>query len=540
MDVIKSTGLLDTVIRIWSTVLQQDESELHPDAHFVLQGGDSLQLARILARIRTELGVNLPLHELPSFSTPRKMAWCCEACLPEASTGEQPCGEIAAAGSAVQGGSGGIRYPATGMQQGLWYAEQLGAIGSLYSNAVLLHFSGSLRVPLLRKSVRALFARFPLLGSRFQLDTHKRVLSGVLPGTGDEGAWRDVDVISCDNAELYARVQQVQAQPCNFAEGGLFRSVLFITAVQQCHLLLCCHHLICDGWSGGLLLQTLASCYSELLENDLDHALKADTAFPDYALREQASWSVLKEQDIAWWRGQLAGAELAQQWIWQRSPVARWPHRVQHTQLHIPATVLEVCKRGARQADVSLFIYMQLACKLALQRFSGADDQVLGIPVTERELQEENSVGCYLRMLVARTCFTGSSTFAELLQQEAKLFQDARQRLIPLNLLANVLQPRLLPDGNPWFSVVFAFQNFPAHACTWTGLEVTVEAVQPSLAQFALKFEILPGRDSWLLQLEYAQALFTRQQMQELGVLYLALLEHQRLHQLVPAAGTYW
>ena len=540
MDVIKSKGLLDTVICIWSVVLKQDATELHPDTHFLLQGGDSLQLARILARIRAELGVNLPLGELSSFSTPRKMACCCEASLLRVSPLGQSCGEKTDAGTVLQGGAAELLYPATGMQQGLWYAEQLGAIGSLYSNAVLIHFSGSLQVPLLRKSVCALFARFPLLGSRFQLDIRNRVLSGVLPGTGEEGAWRDLEVISCNNVELYSRVKKILAQPCNFAEGGLFRCVLFITAEQQCHLLLCCHHLICDGWSGGLLLQTLASCYSILLDSDCEPVIKADTAFRDYALRERASCSAVNGQDIAWWRGQLAGAELAQQWIWQRNMAASWPHRVQHTRLGIPASVLEDCKRNARQTNVSLFTYMQLACKLALQRFSGVDDQVLGIPVTERELQEESSVGCYLRMLVARTCFTGASTFAELLEQEAKFFQSARQRLIPLNLLARELQPCLLPDGNAWFSVLFAYQNYPEHTCMWNGLDVTVETVHPCLGQFALKFEILPGCNSWLLQLEYAQGLFSQQQVHELGMLFLSILEHQPLHQLVPATGTYW
>jgi hypothetical protein len=86
--------------------------------------------------------------------------------------------------------------------------------------------------------VRALFARFPLLGSRFQLDIRNRVLSGVLPGTGEEGAWRDLEVISCNNVELYSRVKKILAQPCNFAEGACF--VVYFLSLQSNSAICCC------------------------------------------------------------------------------------------------------------------------------------------------------------------------------------------------------------------------------------------------------------------------------------------------------------
>src|SRR5690606_17289785 len=67
-------------------------------------------------------------------------------------------------------------FPATPMQRGIWFAQQLAGDKALYAGAVLLHFSGVLDPARLQQALQCLYAELPLLRARFRLDVATRRL----------------------------------------------------------------------------------------------------------------------------------------------------------------------------------------------------------------------------------------------------------------------------------------------------------------------------------------------------------------------------
>ena len=66
------TELEAKIIHIWSDILRNDA--IDPVSGFYQLGGTSLAAVRLLARIRKEFGISVPIAKLPRLDTPRKMA----------------------------------------------------------------------------------------------------------------------------------------------------------------------------------------------------------------------------------------------------------------------------------------------------------------------------------------------------------------------------------------------------------------------------------------------------------------------------------
>jgi len=68
----QTTPLQDTLIRLWQNVLENKTISLDDD--FFENGGHSLRAVRLMATLKKELDVHLPLSSLISYPTPRTMA----------------------------------------------------------------------------------------------------------------------------------------------------------------------------------------------------------------------------------------------------------------------------------------------------------------------------------------------------------------------------------------------------------------------------------------------------------------------------------
>ena len=74
--------------------------------------------------------------------------------------------------------------------------------------------------------------------------------------------------MSCYNRELAAVVDQEGLEPFDLGIGPLLRvKIVKLSGVDHVALWTA-HHIVCDGWSGGLLVSELARIYSALIHGE--------------------------------------------------------------------------------------------------------------------------------------------------------------------------------------------------------------------------------------------------------------------------------
>ena len=480
--------LLQQVLQLWQQVLPA--ASLQPDTHFFLAGGDSLQLARLLLRVQQQLGVSLRLQDIGDFSTPLRMARVCAstagaAAATETRSPEQPVPTT---------------FLASSSQQGLWWSEQQAGDVGLYQSVLAITLQGELQVPLLAAAIDLLLDSFPLLAAGLAIDTANRRLM-VRPASAQPRLGSTI-VLAPESIDAY--IAKWATHPLELSR-EVFRCQLLQQATLHHTLLLCVHHCVADGWSGGVLLQQLLRNYRGLCVDSGWQPAEVDHAFACYC-EQQQYWRGTAEyrKRLDWWQQYLRDADKASRQLpWQ--PVAsHWPYELQRIDRMLPDTLLRQLPMTCMTLACTPFSLFATALAVALHAAGSGSRPLIGFPFAGRTgLQQEQSIGCYMQLLPLWLDAATDCPLHALVQRNHATVQAVLAHALPLPDLVERLRPSALADGNAWFDVVLALQNFPLAACDWSPLAARCRIVPATHGQYALKLEIAGDR----ISVEYAGAL---------------------------------
>lgn len=496
--------LLAAIRACWCEVLATNA--FSDDDHFFLAGGDSLQLARLLARVQQQLQVQLQWQDLVRFSTPRKMAmWCArqeKQVMPAHSAHDQQQAD---------------RYPACAMQCGLWFDEQQcegsGQSASLYSHTVLLDLHGPLAITALTAALTDVLYQHPLLRSSLRFERKPGLLMGCIAALSPVSLWPQPLAL----VDRHDYVRHWAGQPL-VLEQPLFRYQLLQHQRDHHSLLLCCHHCISDGWSGTVLLRSLCDGYNRWLTGSRPQSLSVDNAFVGYCRGQQqylqAGAHALK---LAWWQSHLGSARTTHSWLQPASPPPPWPYRIARLEFTIDKSLQQLTSQCCQQRQMTLFPFLLTALKSTLAATSGLSRQIVGFPVAGRSSAvQENSIGCYINMLMTCDDMALGAAPGQLLAMVNHHVQQALAYAVPFQQLVQSLRPSPLPDSNLWFDVVLAVQNFPQWQPQWAGLQCSVFALPVQYSRYPLKLEWFTDACGWRLYLDYATALLSEDAVNQL------------------------
>ncbi|WP_392387825.1 condensation domain-containing protein [Burkholderia gladioli] len=248
------TALQRALAAIWADVLKLERVGL--DEHFFAAGGHSLLATQLVARIRRDLGLELPLHAIFEAPTLGRLA----ARIEDAGAGtrlETP---------VLRAEHFGPPPLSTG-QQRLWFLDQLQPGSSAYLIPLALRLSGRLDVEAFRRAVNAVVARHDVLRTTFPMVDGEPVQT-VAPRLDIEVPLTALDTLPAEQREARAAelADQAARAPLDLARGPLLRAGLLRLAADRHVAMLTLHHIIADAWSVGVLLNEIAECYQAALE----------------------------------------------------------------------------------------------------------------------------------------------------------------------------------------------------------------------------------------------------------------------------------
>src|SRR4051812_4380098 len=175
--------------------------------------------------------------------------------------------------------------PTTEPQREIWLAAKLEPAASLaYNEAVAIRLKGTLDVDKLRVALQRL------------VDRHEALRSTVTPDGADlcvgetvaiDCALHDFsDLEDAARADSVAEVERRAVEtPFDLEQGPLMRAELLRLASDEHLLVVAAHHIVCDGWSFGVVARDLGALYAEALGGP---APVPPDSFAEYALAESA------------------------------------------------------------------------------------------------------------------------------------------------------------------------------------------------------------------------------------------------------------
>ncbi|WP_250029477.1 non-ribosomal peptide synthetase [Paractinoplanes maris] len=460
---------------------------------FFALGGHSLLAARVAARVRTILGVDLTLRDV--FDAPTV-----------ASLAERLSSARGHARPRISPSSGDALSHA---QRRLWFLSRLDGPDATYNLPLALDLRGSLDVDALRAALNDLVARHEPL----------RTILASRDGT-PYAVLRPASVALSVGGDLETAVRQ----PFDLASEAPLRAHLFSDGSDRHVLLLVVHHIAGDEWSLTPMLGDLATAYAARIEGSAPAWPPLPVRYTDYAAWHNA---LPVGEDVAFWREALDGAPAVLPLPADRPRPAVASSAGGVVRFPLPAGLAEGLRAVARSYGVTVFMTVQAAVAALLSRLGAGDDIPLGTPVAGRgEDVLDRLVGFFVNTVVLRTDVSGDPTFGELLSRvrATDLAALAHQEL-PFERLVEELNPERSLAHSPLFQVMVSYQAELPAVAGFPGLEATPRLVDTGTAKFDLTFDVAERDGGLVGSLEYRADLFDASTASALAARFVRLLE---------------
>jgi thioesterase domain-containing protein len=420
-------------------------------------------------------------------------------------------------------------FPLSLAQQRLWFLDQLNPGNPAYNVPFALHLRGNLNPRALQMGVQELVQRHETLRTRFGTEAGHPV-QVVTANPPIEATL--IDLTGIAESGRYAEAHRIASQqasiPFNLAAGPLLRLKLIRLAAEESILLCVMHHIVCDGWSLGILTRELSALYDQYSGGPCALLTTLRIQYPDYAQwqREWIANNVLAGQ-LQYWKRQLAGAPALLRLPLDNVRPAEQTYDGASQVMAIPEQLVHHLAELGRTRRATLFMVMLSVFKTLLHVYSGSNDILVGVPVAGRShLELEPLIGFFVNTLVLRTNFSGDPHFADLLLQVREVALDAFGHAeLPFEKLVEELNPVRSLSYSPLFQVMFSAVRV-RDTPKFGNLTASPYILNTRTSLFDLSVEFIEDTDNrWWVRAEYATALFGNAQIRRMLEHYLTLLE---------------
>ena len=343
-------------------------------------------------------------------------------------------------------------FPATVAQRRFWVLDQMTPGGNASLNMPLaMHLRGRLDVRVLERAFNEIIVRHEVLRTVFQTQNGKLCQIISAARTMSVSLVDPADFPPAERARVSDHLLLEEAQtPFNLERGPLLRARLVRLKADEHLLLVTLHHIICDGWSNGVLLGELASLYGAFAHGQSSPLPELPIQFADFAQwqEEVLSGNGLDSQ-LAYWRRQLAGPlpGLDLPLDRPRRP-ARGAVPGEYRWRRVPDALAASLKTLAQRQGATGFMLSLAAFAVLLHRYCGGqEDIVVSSPSAGRGRTElEGMIGLFANPLLLRLNLAGNPSFGELLVRVRKtVLESFANADVPFEkLLEEDLQPHRL------------------------------------------------------------------------------------------------
>lgn len=490
----------EKLCRIWQEVLHQEKVGINDN--FFKIGGHSLLATRLISKVRSEFGAEVPLKSLFEHPTIANFAanlrnYELKADIPLLIVQKKP-----------------EKIPLSFAQQRLWIIDKLLPEKALYNIPYAMKLSGDLDYSKFEAAINTLIKRHESFRTNF-CETSNGEAYQVIAAAWDVKL--EVENISEDKVEVKAKKEA--ETPFDFSKDHLLRVRLLKIAKNEHVLLITMHHIISDGWSMPIFLGELAKLYNG--ETDLP---ELSITYADYAIW-QRSW--LKDEaldkQLSYWKNYLNDIPEQIDLSYDHQRPAEMNYAGGRINSNIGRDVYQQLIELANNTNTTMFMVMFAAVSCLLHRYSRQEDVVIGTPIANRHYKEtEGLIGFFVNTLALKTHFQKGYTFKEILKNVKRSVLDGYENQdVPFEYLVDKLNVERRLNVNPLFQVMVVVNKTEKQE-EFSGLKANDLAEEYAISKFDLTFSATELEEDIAVSIEYSTELFEKETIEN-------LVEHLRI-----------
>ncbi len=324
-----------------------------------------------------------------------------------------------------------------------------------------------------------------------------------------------------DAIEELAR--EIFAEPFDLVQGPVYRLVMLRRGAEDFVLAFAIHHAVADGWTLGMFVEDLCGAYLHGKLGRREPLPAVPLSYSAWGAAERAFWTPAElAPRAAFWQSNLAGTPRL--WSTREQPKSvagaaqRWVAR-------LPAELGGAARELARRSGATLFSTLLTAFQIALARWTGADDLVVGTPVANRGKQAvRETMGYCSGVVPLRGQIDRARPFSEALRSVYQTTIDAFAHAMPFAELVRAVGDPAAPGYNPVFEVRFALQNHPVPEIAMIGLSAKLSMRSTGTPRFDLACEITEEGEAMEVAWLFRPGLFLQAEIRDLDRLFQNVL----------------
>lgn len=399
----------------------------------------------------------------------------------------------------------------TESQEEIWMACLIGGTEAncAYNESISVVMRGAVNQDALSRAIGEVVNRHESLRSTFgangeslcihaksDFDLHDRDLS-FLDQHSQEKALKDYGV---NDAET----------PFDLQKGPLFRVAVFKLADERYHVRMTAHHLVCDGWSFGIILEDLAALYSAYAQNRLPEIQKP-AGFGDY-VQYLADYSLSEtyRQTETYWAKQYEEPPLQLEIPLDFPRPSTRTHKSERADFVLDKKLVEDLQSTAKTYGCSLVTVLLTAFETYLHRVSSQEDIVLGLATAGQSASGYTDlVGHCVNLLPIRSKPNGRLRYVDYLLIRKGEIMDAydHQQLTIGKLLKSIKISRDTSQV-PLTPIVFNVDISMGEHLSFHGLQHELLFNPRRYENFEIFLNITRSQGSFILEWSYNKQLF--------------------------------
>ncbi|UTR80095.1 non-ribosomal peptide synthetase [Streptomyces cavourensis] len=351
-----------------------------------------------------------------------------------------------------------VDIPLSEGQRGLWALAKLEPETYAYNVPVCLSCA-DVDTAALQAAFRDTLSRHPLLSA-----TVRETDDGPLLSHGDTDGFvvEDVDISDVPSGRVLDLLKERARRPFDPAGGPLTRLAVLRRSASEAYVLLVVHHLVIDGVSARLVIDTLFRSYRARVEGrDVPIEVGAPSFGEFVAWERDALTGERAEEDREFWVRELTGADVLTGLPSQVAPAPDAPHVGEVYTSRLPEERAAAVAAFTASHGISPGIFFLAAFLTLLHRYTGSEDLVIGMPVAARPTERfDPIVGCFVNTLPVRSRPDASEEFTSFARRVRSTVLDVLEHgSYPFHRIVGDLGARGVNPRSPLYQVVYNYQD---------------------------------------------------------------------------------
>ncbi|WP_299491651.1 condensation domain-containing protein [uncultured Shewanella sp.] len=402
-------------------------------------------------------------------------------------------------------------YPLTETQKSIWLISQKQENQLVYNNpfAVICRVDKPFLAEISEKAVAHIVKQHTIFQTVFT-EVNGEPVQKIHSGKAYRFTYDDMSHGSESVKQTWLKQAAIEEglRPLDLSQGPLVNFRVIKVDEHRCALLMMFHHIISDGWTVNLFLQSFLSAY-DTLSQGITPTITQTFQFFDYVLYEQ-EWIMSDEykKGMVFWQDKLADVEGQLRIPTNKIKTSTNQDKGEMCSLKLSALQWQKIQSASKSVHGTEFHVFLAAFQWLLHLYSNQEEVVVGVPFANRNVANSQAImGVFTNTLPIVAHLSADLTITDLINGAKNQSNQAfAYQNIPFNHIVQSLEQRHFSQSNPLFQAMLTYQVFPFYDPEQFQYESI--KVDYGVAKLDLNLWVEAECDSIILTLYYNAALF--------------------------------